>query len=183
VSIESVKKYLNITTNDFDTFIEEITGQVLSEFDFLFQRNCKVFASLQYDNSFFGYNCVSYLRPLPTIFQQIRVDGNEVFLYEFSPITGALRMVSYGKMVEITCQRGYQDFESLPDWTKLSLTKIIALEFKRSFQGDGALFFSGRTVGDVSFNFYQDLDKLIDIEKRKIRNLFLGISEIEERRI
>lgn len=182
--LDFVKGYLKITTNDFDNILEGLIQAFFNSHRYLLYGKRSVISHLSQTPPY----SISYLRSLPASFITVKA-GNDLNHENFEIIpledvkynsdNGLLKIKGIYQYCYLELYRGY-DINNLPAWLNLEVAKFVAIEFKRSFQGEGGLIYSGRTVGDVSFNFYQDFKETIDDIHRKVTLYFWGWDEIEE---
>ena len=163
ITLDDVKKYLSITNNDKDDILTFLINAKEAEFDFLIYKENQII-----NIPFFYYDPekgvrVRQFKNIPTIIKNVfRVYGSNETPIRWDFIDNTLIVYENVDFAKVVLNRG---FLQLPNDLKLLLIELISIEFKRSFQGEGELVYSGRTVGDVSFNYYQDLDnRMIEIK-------------------
>lgn len=165
VSLAEVKEYLNIGTTEKDNFISGLIASVSREFWFLPYHEGEELEtdSFIWKNGFF----ILKMKNVPTRIVSLRgVVGTSE--YDITDYTHRSNKLFFRARVDFLKLRVNRGFTVLPVDLRLKIIQIVALEFKKSFQGEGAIFYSGRTVENVAFNFYQNVDDEIQKLKREI---------------
>ncbi len=183
LTLEYVKRYLNITTNDYDTFLTGLIDAIVSEFSFLNRRQRRVISKINYLSELVGYSILRNNVKIHSI-TSVKVTKDLINFKEFNDYNLRKNVIYLNNcfdydFVEVVLERGYTQTEPNRE-ILLKLAEIVALEFKKSFQADGAIFYSGRQVGDFSFNYYTNPDETIKKLKREIRLMTYSPDEIHE---
>lgn len=181
--LSSIKEYLNITTNDFDSFLESLKDQVVSEFRSLFKHNFRLLIK----GTQTPYGTYARIKAIPTtisvVYGRDEINGNDVMIpsneYQLTASTGFFYTSKIFQYFVIEGNRGYEE-NNLPKWLENKLVKLVVLEFKQSFKGDGLLVFSGRTVGEVSFNYAVNVKEDANEIKKSIHMFYYSPDEVEE---
>ncbi|MEN2998678.1 MAG: hypothetical protein ABDH28_06565 [Brevinematia bacterium] len=181
--LSSVKDYLNITTSDLDTFLTEIIHRKKEEFKFIFKHNYKLLVRLYQG----AKGLVARIKPMPTTIlnAKLLVDITDtgipipVSSIEVSYETLVVFNQPYHPFILLEGERGWEEAD-LPKWLVDRFVKLCAIEFKRSFKGEGGLLYSGRTVGDATIELFSDMDGLEYKLKTDILSFFYTPDEIRE---
>jgi hypothetical protein len=158
IELDEIKRYLKLTTNDEDDFLQE---QINNWSDALETRFNRIIKSADYDDErHHGGKLAILLRNMPvTAIDSITVDGEAVDGddYTFDMDSGIVRMVTGYPFsggpgsVLVSYTAGY---ESVPGDLRHGITQIVALEYYLSARGQKALIKSGENIqgGGVTYN-------------------------------
>lgn len=179
----SVKEYLNITTTDLDSFLLGIIQQKKSEFGFIFRHNYRLLVRLSQG----AKGLVARIKPMPTTIQNAKLltDITDTGIpipvsdIELRYETLVVSNQPYYPFILLEGERGWEEVD-LPKWLIDRFVKLVAIELKKSFKGEGGILYSGRTVGEATIELFSDIDKIEHKLKTDILSFFYEPDEIQE---
>lgn len=181
IPIDFVKNYLNLNANEHDGLLNDLISFVTNKFSFLERKRREILLRLRGNDNVSIGNMknikiigIESVEITDDLINYKVVDTSNYYIFENKIVINT--KASYAK---VTLERGYS-VSDLPMDYKLLLTQVVALEFKKSFKGEGAIFYSGRVVDNASFNYYNNIDEKINEIEKKIRFIVGGLDEISE---
>ncbi len=166
--LTTVKRYLNIQTSEYDDFLEKLINSIVEEFSIF---NIPILSTKE---SFYFVKDFEtlFFRRIPVVELKVFLTSNENEIpatgYNFND-TGFYYMLSFkeksGRDLKVKIVRG---FTTLPSWLEIEIAKLVAIDFKESYQGEGILTNESDVLGELQRNY----KNLIEARKAIWENIF-----------